>query len=139
MVTNTQIIETLFANYGKQDIPAVLAVMDDNITWIEPGAPGVPFGGTYKGHAGVLEMFKKEGEMVKVTSFTPETFFANGDMVVVLGADSASVISTGKSYTTEWTMAFTLSNGKITEVQTYMDTNAIAQAFRNNKEMQSAL
>jgi uncharacterized protein len=129
MATNTQIIEELFANYGKQDIPAVLAAMADDITWVEPGAPGVPFGGTYKGHTGVLEMFKKEGEMVKVTSFTPETFFAHDNMVVVLGADSANVIATGKSYTTEWTMAFTLNGGKITQVQTYMDTNAVAKAF----------
>jgi uncharacterized protein len=129
MVTNTQIIETLFAHYAKHDIAAIMAELDEAVTWIEPGAPGVPFGGTYKGHAGVLEMFKKEAEMVKVTSFTPETFFANGDMVVVLGADSANVIATGKSYTTEWTMAFTLKNGKVTQVQTYMDTHAIAKAF----------
>jgi ketosteroid isomerase-like protein len=132
---NEQIIKTLFQYYGQQNMQGVMSLMDPSVTWIEPGAPDVPFGGTYTGVAGLEQMFGKEGAMVKVTSFTPTTFFSNDTMVIVLGSDSANVVSTGKAYSTDWTMAFTLNNGKITKVQTYMDTNAIAKAFV--KDLQS--
>jgi ketosteroid isomerase-like protein len=127
--SNEQLIKALFADYAKGDMAAVMAMMDPAIQWIEPGYPDVPFGGTYTGIKGISEMFGKQAQMLKIVSFAPKAFFSNDTMVIVLGSDSAEVISTKKVYSTDWTMAFTLSNGKITNVETYMDTNAIAKAF----------
>ena len=128
--SNLEIVMQLFADYLAGNVPAVMAVMADDVTWIEPGAPQVPFGGTYKGHAGVGEMFGLEAKLLEVTSFSPDKYFADGDMVVVLGTDSANVIATGKAYASSWAMAFTLNDtGMVTNVQTYMDTESIANAF----------
>jgi uncharacterized protein len=127
--TNQQIVQQLFDNYLHGNIPAMFALMDSSIVWIEPGAPEVGWGGTFSGFDGVKKMLVLEAEMLKVTAFNIKNFLTNDTMVTVLGNDSANVVSTGKSYTTEWTMTFTLVNEKITRVETCMDTNAIAKAF----------
>ena len=127
--TNEQVVKQLFLDFSTNNTTGIMAALSPDIVWNEPGAPEVPFGGNYKGYAGIQEMFEKE-TAVTLTSFTPKMFFSKDDMVVVLGSDSATVKATQKSYETDWTMAFTLSNSKITSVQVYMDTNAIAKAFQ---------
>lgn len=124
-------IQNLFAAYGRADMHTVLAAMDDNIKWIEPGDPAaIPFSGIFNGKTEVIGMFGIEHNLLKLTSFNPTTFYENNDSVVVLGNDSAIVLATQKSYTTEWTMVFTFSAGLISRVQVYMDTLAIARAFK---------
>jgi ketosteroid isomerase-like protein len=127
---NEQVVKNLFHCYATQNMAGVMALMSTDIQWTEPGAPDVPFGGVYKGHAGITEMLEKEGKMLKVQNFTPTTFFSNENMVIVLGYDTTLVNETQKTYYTDWTMAYTINeNELISKVQTYMDTNAIAKAF----------
>ena len=127
---NESIVKSMFKNYLEKNIPGVMALFDPNIVWIEPGAPHVPFAGTYKGLKGIEEMFGKEAEMVSVKSFVPQKYFSNGSQVVVLGEDTAVVKTTGKTYQSEWAIVFSLENGKIIQVQTYMNTVDIALAFQ---------
>lgn len=129
-MTNTDIIKQLYACYAKGDIAGVLAAMHPDIVWIEPGYPAVPYSGVFKGIDGIKEMLGKEHEMLKVQSFTPISFLSNDTQVAVLGTDTTQVISTGKVYTTSWVQAFTLSNSLITHVEVYMDTEAVAAAFK---------
>jgi ketosteroid isomerase-like protein len=65
-----------------------------------------------------------------IKTFTPRKFLAQDDVVVVIGNDEADVISTGKSYSSDWVYIFTLKEQKITHVQAYIDTLEIAKAFR---------
>ena len=74
-------------------------------------------------------MFTIISQTIKLKVFTPENFFTNDNMVVVLGSDTAEVISTGKSYTSTWVQAFTLKDNKVVHVQVYLDTLTIANAF----------
>ncbi len=126
---NEHIVKQFYNNILEGNVQAAMAQLDEDILWVEPGAPEVPFGGSYKGLLGIGQMLTSEHKLVQLKNFTPTNYFGAHDLVVVLGSDSAAVLTTGKSYSTDWTMFFTLSNGKITKVQTYMDTNAIAKAF----------
>ncbi|MEO5648057.1 MAG: nuclear transport factor 2 family protein [Chitinophagaceae bacterium] len=126
---NEQIVQQLFTSYLKGDLTGVVALLDPAVVWLEPGSPDIPFAGTFTGLTNVEKMLGMEGQLLKVTSFVPKAYFSNENIVIVLGADSANVLATGKSYSTDWTMEFTLANGKIIRVQTFMDTNAIAKAF----------
>jgi ketosteroid isomerase-like protein len=69
-------------------------------------------------------------QTIKIDSFAPKQFLGNGDTVVVVGEDSAHVISTGKSYTTHWIQLFRLKDKKIVEGRAYIDTLQIARAFQ---------
>ncbi len=125
-----------FYNYMLEgDYAGAMALVDEYVVWIEPGAPDVPFGGVYNGRDtkdGIGKMFESEAKTVQLKHFIPRTYFSSHNLVVVLGSDSATVKSTGKTYSTDWTMFFTITEGKISMVQTYMDTNAIAKAFIPN-------
>ena len=70
-------------------------------------------------------------QTIKMDSFVPKQFLANGDTIVVIGEDSAHVISTGKSYTTHWIQVFVLKDTKIVKGRAYIDTLQIAKAFQS--------
>lgn len=123
-------IKKLFQAYGANDVPTVLNAMHDDITWLEPGDPAkIPFSGNFKGKQGIIEMFTIEGKNLKLTSFAPKMFFENETSVAVIGSDTADVLSTGKSYATDFVMLFNFDGELISSVQVYMDTLAIATAF----------
>ncbi len=127
--SNEHTVKQFYTYCLEGNMESAMALLDEYIIWIEPGAPDVPFGGVYNGHNGVAKMFQSEYKTVQLKNFIPRNYFSSQNLVVVLGSDSATVLSTGKTYSTDWTMFFTFSDGKISMIQTYMDTNAIAKAF----------
>ncbi|PZF72556.1 hypothetical protein [Taibaiella soli] len=128
---NEAIVKQLFYDYAHGNAAGVFAAMSNNIVWTEPGAPGVPFGGIHSGIQEVQKMFGMEQALLQILApLTPTCFFNKDNMVLVQGHDSAKVLATQKIYSTEWVMAFTLADEKIVNVQVYMDTYAIAEAFR---------
>ena len=132
-ITENERIVRQFYNWALDQNPDFMTLLDEFIIWIEPGAPDVPFGGVYNGHAGVGAMLQSETNSLHLKGLIPKTYFESQNLVVVLGSDSATVLTTGKTYTTDWAMFFTILDGKISMVQTYMDTNAIAKAFRGQE------
>lgn len=130
-MSNLQIIEQLYKYVAEKNIPAALALCDKDIVWVRPGAPEIPFAGTFKGFEELGKMITILTTTIKVESFVPKKMCASDDLVVVLGVDTVLVLSTNKTYVEDWAQAFTLKDGKVTNVQVYMDTKAIADAFKN--------
>lgn len=84
MPTNTDIVRTGYAAFARQDIPAVLAMLDDDIEWYAPDE--LPAGGHYHGPDGVLEFFGKLVETYTELRVEPDRFLgADDDRVVVEG------------------------------------------------------
>lgn len=129
-MTNQQIIEQMYHCFAAGDMQGVISTFSNDAVWNEPGEPDIAFAGTFTGIAGISKMLAIQAKTIHVKTFVPKTFCTNENTVVVLGHDTVDVLPTGKTYTTEWVQAFTLANGKITNVQVYMDTNAIAKAFK---------
>jgi uncharacterized protein len=126
---NLQVVKEVYRLFGERNVPALLAYFDSDIEFVRPGNADIPFAGTFNGTEGLIKMFTIISQTIKLKAFTPENFFTEGNKVVVLGSDTAEVISTGKSYTSTWVQAFTLKDGKIIHVQVYLDTLTIANAF----------
>ena len=127
---NLQIIRQLYKNFSEGNLPGVLSFFDKDVVWIRPGEPDIPFAGTFTGIEGLARMLSLVANTIKIKSFVPQRFFDNGDTVVATGYDSADVITTGKTYTSDWIQVFTLTNEKIIHVRVYMDTLLIAKAFQ---------
>lgn len=88
MTSNDQLISSAYAAFASGDVPAVLAVFDDAITWHVPGRS--PLSGTYKGHDGVLDFFGRCQELSGGTlRVAPDEVLALGDRVVALTTVSA--------------------------------------------------
>ena len=127
--TNRKFIEKMYRDYAAGNMSAVISCFDKDITWKRPGAPFIPFSGTFRGINEVTRMFAIQATSISIKKFIPEKICTNEDTVVVLGHDKADVISTGKTYATDWVQSFTFKDGKIINVMVYLDSKAIADAF----------
>ncbi len=128
-VSNQKIIEDMYRNYASGSMAAVLSCFDKDVIWKRPGAPSIPFSGVFKGIDEVMKMFAILSTTLSIKKFEPEKICTNEDTVVVMGYDLADVISTGKSYSTEWAHVFTLKDGKIINVNVFLDTKTVSEAF----------
>lgn len=46
-------VQSVYAAFGRGDIPGVLQLLDPNIEWDEPQAPGYPLAGIRRGKQAV--------------------------------------------------------------------------------------
>ena len=54
---------------------------------------------------------------------------AEGDRVLVVGFERGRVKATNRTFEGHWVMAFTIRNGKVTNLREYVDTLAMARTF----------
>jgi len=85
--------------------------------------------GTYRGHAGLADFFQKISEMLEISFLEPREFVAQGDRVLVVGFDRGRVKASNRTFEGHWGFAFTVRNGKVTNVREYIDTLGLARAF----------
>ena len=126
---NIATIQRLYADFGRGDIPALLAALDPEVDWINTGPSTIAYAGTRHGLAQVREFFTTLDASIAVQTFEPREFIAQGDRVVALGRWTGRVKATGREYASDWAMAWTVVDGRVTAFQSYEDTHAIATAF----------
>jgi hypothetical protein len=126
---NVQIIQQVYKYFGEKNVPALLSHFDKDVVWERPGAPEIPFSGTFNGHEGLIKFLTLVAQTIKISEFSPKKFLSDKDTVAVVGDDEAEVVSTGKKYKTHWVQTFTLKDGKIIYGRVYIDTLQIARAF----------
>ncbi|MGH2598551.1 MAG: nuclear transport factor 2 family protein, partial [Dehalococcoidia bacterium] len=89
-----------------------------------------PLAGTRRGRDQVADWFAALDEAEEILRFEPREFFADGNMVLVLGFEQVRVRATGRTYENHWAFVFTVREGKITQLRAYHDTAAMAAAYR---------
>ena len=127
---NVEIVRRGYEAFGRGDLDTLLSLFDEQIEWRTPGPADLPTAGHRRGRDQVREFFGTLNQMFEMQRFEPRTFVAEGDRVVVLGEDTARVKSTGKVIDQQWAHAFTLSNGKVTAFDEYLDTSAVVTELR---------
>jgi ketosteroid isomerase-like protein len=127
---NIQIIQQMYKDFGAGNMQSVLASFDKDVVWVRPGEPHIPFAGTFVGSEVLAKMFGIISQTIKIKGFHPKQILGQGDTVVVIGADEADVIATGKSYLSEWVYVYTIKNKKIIHVQVYLDSLLLSEAFQ---------
>ena len=118
MGSNREIIEAAYAAFGRQDIPAVLAAFEANITWYSPDS--VTTGGTFKGHDEVVGFFARLPEIYDALEVRPERFVDQDDTVVVLGRHVGR--APGGDFDIPFVHVWTLHDGKATSFDEFFDT-----------------
>ena len=127
---NRAIVQQGYDAFTRGDIETLLTLFDEEIRWITPGPPELPTAGTRRGREQVAEFFRAVDSVFEIQRFEPQAFIAEGDRVVVLGAETAKVKATGKMLDTDWAHAFTLRNGKVVAFHEYLDTAAVVAELR---------
>jgi uncharacterized protein len=124
---NIQVAKDVFAAIGRGDMQGLLALFAEGIEWIIPGE--WPLAGTHRRHAEVADLFQKAFETVELSSSEPREFVAQGDRVLVAGFSRGKVKATNRTFEDHWVFAFTVRNGKVTNIREYIDTLAVARGF----------
>ena len=124
---NIQTVKDFFAALGRGDREALLALVAEDIEWIIPGEDW-PLAGTHRGRAGVAAAFQKASEEVPFSYPEPPEYVAQGDRVLVVGVATGKIKATNRTFKDDWVFAITVRDGKLTKIQEYIDTQALARA-----------
>jgi uncharacterized protein len=124
---NVQTVKDFFAAMGGGDKQRLLALAAEDIVWIIPGKDW-PLAGTHRGHAGLADVLQKASEEVETSFPEPPEFVAQGDRVLVVGVATGKIKATNKPFKDDWVFDITVRDGKVTNIQEYIDTQALARA-----------
>ena len=83
---NVQLIQGAYEAFGRGDIPAVLAILDENIVWHTPEV--LPQHASVNGRDDVLGFFQKLGSIWQDFNLEIRDFCASDDHVCVIGRAS---------------------------------------------------
>jgi ketosteroid isomerase-like protein len=122
---DVQVLRDAYAAFARQDIPAVLAAFDEDITWTT--SDSLPFGGTVRGHDGVLGFFGSLGEQFTEISVEPVEFIDAGDTIVVITRDH--VAGPNGSADTEVVHLWRMRDGKAVSFTEYADAAPALQVL----------
>jgi len=114
----------LFARFSASDIPGVLALMTDDVTWRVPGKPELsPVDGIYNKDrlkrlfGRMLAQLDKGGLQMTVLGL-----LAEGNDVAV-EVESQGDLRNGRKYRQQYHFLITFREGKIASVREYLDTH----------------
>ena len=130
MTDQTQVVRDIYTAFGEGRIPDILAQLADDITFVQPGGPDIPWAGAYKGPADVGRFFAKLDDAVAVDAFEPREYVTQGDTVIALGAWAGKAKATGKPFASTWSMTWKFRGGKVSFYEAFEDTAVMAPAFR---------
>ena len=118
---NVALARAMYRAFGRGDVPAVLAAMDENIEWYE--TEGTPYGGLYNGPEAVAEnVFAPLVRDIEGFTVTPEDFYSDGDEVIVVARYTGKGAVTGKPLDVQGVHCFTFRDGKLTRFRQFIDS-----------------
>ncbi len=133
---NVELVKRAYEAFNKGDIPALLDMYAEDADWVLPsieGAPeDVPHTGSRKGRAQIGEFFVALASAEDVLDFTQQEFIAQGNKVAVQGRYKARIRATSRTLDTAYMHLFTIANGKIQEFESYFDTAAVVEGYRQS-------
>ena len=124
MGASTTIVQQAYEAFGRQDVPALLNLIADDIDWEFVGSPGLSYAGSRRTKQAVGEFFAAVAQADDIQVFEPREFIEAGDHVTVLGWERCTARDTGKPFESEWVHVFTVKNGKITRWRGLLNTAA---------------
>ncbi len=128
-MSNSDLIRSLYAAFGRGDVKSILDTLDPAIEWQSNGdAKIIPWGGRRDGVAGTATFFQALADNLDFEAFEPKEFFEAGETVIVLGRTKARV-KKGGVFDSDWAHVFTLKNGRLLRFREFYDTKSIADAI----------
>jgi ketosteroid isomerase-like protein len=124
MSTATEIVQQIYAAFGRGDVPAILSMVAADVDWEFVGSPDLAYAGNRRNHEGVADFFAKVSSTDDIQVFEPREFIDAGAHVTVLGWEKSTALDTGKDFETEWVHLFSVTDGKVTRWRGFFNTAA---------------
>jgi limonene-1,2-epoxide hydrolase len=116
-VTHTDLINTYYAAWVRDDLEAVLALCTDDLV-----AVNVPIG-PVRGKQAVREFLTKFGRGMQQRRYAVERIIESGDSAMVEGVEH--YVRDGKSVSLPYMSRFKFRDGKIAEWRDYFDLQTV--------------
>ena len=102
---NLELVRGAYESFSRGDVPAVLAILADDIAWTVP--PPLPQAADARGRDEVGAFFQRLGGIWEGLDLELADFVASGDRVCVIGRGSGKVggQETGYGFVHAWTLA----------------------------------
>ncbi len=125
---NVEVVRGMYDDFNSGNIEGVLARLDENVEWIEPGG-GNSVSGTFRGPQSVgQDVFSTVAQNFDEFSATPENFDDQGDTVVVTGRFKGKNKS-GAELDTQAEHTWEIRDGKIARFENKVDREAWAKGW----------
>jgi len=120
-----------FQAFGLGDIDAVLSALAADVRWSNAGPSDLDYFGVRTGRDEVAEVFEILGREFDIAEFVPVEFFVSGNRAAALLRLSATIRSTGKSFSEDLVHIWTFGqDGLVTQRRDIQDSAAVADALR---------
>lgn len=127
-----EIAKSFLEAAGIGDGKKLNELMSDDFVWHNEGDPDIPWIGNWQGKEEVMGTFMPAfGAGLKVTSWSTDYHFSNGNQAVFMGSMSAIVNNTGKDTGKfSWAVRVHVENGKVKSWNWFEDSFALSKAYK---------
>ena len=126
---NVALVASVYENFAKGDIPAVLQVLAPDIEWVEASQDYLPHHGTHRSPGEVAaKVFQMVVDNFDEFAVVPERFHDAGSVVVVEGRATGTTKS-GGTLDAPAVWVWTVREGLATSNHNYHDTDAWRRAL----------
>lgn len=122
------VVQDIYAAFGRHDGAAIIAAMADNVTWTVHGPTTIPYTGTTQGKPAVQGWFETLARAVTINGFAIDQLVSQDEAVAAFGSFSCTVNATSKPYTTKFVHLWRIPNGSVTAFEDFFDTATAAAA-----------
>ena len=128
---NLEIIRATYEGPSEENGKHLLVALAADATWTE--AAGFPYAGTYVGaEAIVANVFGRLATEWMDYRAEVHTYLADGDRVAAFGAYSGTYKATGKAMRATFAHLYRLEDGKIVNMEQYVDSAIVRQAMSSD-------
>lgn len=124
------VVSSIYQAFGRGDLPAILALLDDRVRWQFIGPRGLPITGSFVGRDAAAGWFGAVAAHEGVQAFEPREMIDAGRHVTVLGWERTQALPAGAVFETEWAHVWTVEDGRVTRFWGIYDSEASANARR---------
>jgi ketosteroid isomerase-like protein len=134
-----EVVQSAYQAFGKGDLDAMMQDVAEAAEWTFVGSRGLPYTGSCKGKPAIARWFMSIPQVDEILEFEPREFLPAGEQVIVLGRERTRARPSGKVFEAEWIHLFTVREGLVTRFWGMYDTEASADARREEQADQRSL
>ncbi|MGB6200110.1 MAG: nuclear transport factor 2 family protein [Candidatus Acidiferrales bacterium] len=128
-MSNTTIVQDLYAAFSRGDIATVMAGLADDVVWESEGTAVLKASGIRHGKTETMGFFAALAEDSTDTKLTVTEYVASGDVVMTMGRFAGTAKVTGKKYDTAMAHYWKFRDGKVVRFVTFSNTAALVEAL----------
>ena len=126
---NIQVLKNMLQCFRAGDSPGFLELLTDDVYWDHRGPEGPSFNQLYEGRDAVARFLADPSGAEEALVVEDREYFSSGDRVVCLGFMRFRAIATNDEWESDFAMAVTVRDGKLSHWRIFFDMGIEAKAI----------